>query len=99
MKNLMNIVLTSIHNICFRTEIRKSFTLVNPTFPNIKWDLQGCSYHKLAKRVICRLAEAVGQYYRLFTEQRDHSDFQINTSILCLLCFYHNGIKRKPAVF
>ena len=27
--------------------------------------------------------------------QRDHSDFRINTSILCLFCIYHIGIKEK----
>ena len=63
MKNLMNTVLTilSTNNICFRTEIRKSFTLVYLTFPFIKWDLHGCSCHKLVE-MLCRLAEAVGYY-------------------------------------
>ena len=50
MKKLMKVVLTSTHKICFRAEIRKSFTPVNLHFPNIKWDLQGCSYHRLVKR-------------------------------------------------
>ena len=62
----MNTVLTSTHNICFRTEIRKSFIQVNLIFPNIKWDLHGCSYHKLVKRCY------VG-WQRLWVSIKDYS--------------------------
>ena len=42
---LKEAVLTSTHNLCFRSKIRNMYTPVNPSFTLLKWGVRGCTLH------------------------------------------------------